>query len=68
MERVASLFTLLVTVQLASTGLYPFFAFTTALILCSTDLTRCWEHSSEILVHMDITGSSVAPDCSAAHA
>jgi len=33
------------------------FAFRTALILHSIDSTRCWKHSSEILVHIDMTES-----------
>ncbi len=38
-------------------GVGPPFAFRTALILCGIDLTRCWKHSSEILVHIDIIAS-----------
>ncbi len=34
----------------------PFF-FRTALILCGIDSTRCWKHSSEILVHIDMIAS-----------
>ncbi len=35
----------------------PIFAFRTALILRDIDLTRCWKHSPEILVHIDMIGS-----------
>ncbi len=35
----------------------PPFAFRTALILCGIDSTRCWKHSSEILVHIDMIAS-----------
>jgi len=35
----------------------PHFAFRTALILCDIDSTRCWKHSSEILVHIAILAS-----------
>ncbi len=33
------------------------FAFRTALILRDIDSTRCWKHSSEILVHIDMIAS-----------
>ncbi len=33
------------------------FTFRTALILRDTDSTRCWKHSSEILVHIDMIAS-----------
>ncbi len=33
------------------------FAFRTALILCGIDSTRCWKHSSELLVHIDMIAS-----------
>ncbi len=33
------------------------FAFRTALILHGIDSTRCWNHSSEILVHIDMIAS-----------
>ncbi len=33
------------------------FAFGTALILHGIDSTRCWKHSSEILVHIDMIAS-----------
>ncbi len=33
------------------------FPFRTALILRGIDLTRCWKHSSEILVHIDMIAS-----------
>ncbi len=39
------------------TLLGPPFAFRTALILCGIDSTRCWKHSSEILVHIDMIAS-----------
>ncbi len=32
----------------------PLFAFRTALILRGIDSTRCWKHSSELLVHIDM--------------
>ncbi len=35
----------------------PPFAFRTALILRGIDSTRCWKHSSEILVHIDMIAS-----------
>ncbi len=35
----------------------PPFASRTALILCGIDSTRCWKHSSEILVHIDMIAS-----------
>ncbi len=35
----------------------PPFAFSTALILGGIDSTRCWKHSSEILVHIDMIAS-----------
>ncbi len=35
----------------------PTFAFRTAVILRGRDLTRCWKHSSEILVHFDMIAS-----------
>jgi len=35
----------------------PPFDFRTALILCGIDSTRCWKHSSEILVHIDMIAS-----------
>ncbi len=35
----------------------PPFVFRTALILCGIDLTRCWKHSSEILVLIDMIAS-----------
>ncbi len=35
----------------------PTFAFRTAVILHGRDLTRCWKHSSEILVHFDMIAS-----------
>ncbi len=35
----------------------PLFAFRTALILRGIDSTRCWNHSSEILVHIDMIAS-----------
>ncbi len=44
-------------VHLTSTRLDPPFAFRTALILCGIDLTRCWKHSSEILVHIYMIAS-----------
>ncbi len=44
-------------VHLASTGLDPPFVFRTALILRGIDSTRCWKHSSEILVHIDMISS-----------
>ncbi len=33
------------------------FAFRTALILCGIDSTRCWKHSSDILVHIVMIAS-----------
>ena len=33
------------------------FAFRTALILHGSDSTRCWKHSSDILVHIDMIAS-----------
>ncbi len=33
------------------------FVFRTALIICGIDSTRCWKHSSEILVHIDMIAS-----------
>ncbi len=33
------------------------FAFRTASILCGIDSTRCWKHSSEMLVHIDMIAS-----------
>ncbi len=36
---------------------WPTFAFRTALILHGIDSTRCWKHSSEILVHIDMITS-----------
>ncbi len=36
---------------------WPPFAFRTALILRGIDSTRCWKHSSEILVHIDMIAS-----------
>ncbi len=38
-------------------GVGPPFEFSTALILCGIDSTRCWKHSSEILVHIDMIAS-----------
>ncbi len=35
----------------------PRFAFRTALILCGVDSTRCWKHSSDILVHIGMIAS-----------
>ncbi len=35
----------------------PPFAFRTAFILRGIDSTRCWKHSSEILVHIDMIAS-----------
>ncbi len=35
----------------------PPFSFRTALILHGIDSTRCWKHSSEILVHIDMIAS-----------
>jgi len=32
---------------------WPPFAFRTALILCGIDSTRCWNHSLEMLAHID---------------
>lgn len=37
----------------------PSFSFRTAIILCGTDSTRCWKHSSDILVHFDTTVSHI---------
>lgn len=37
----------------------PPFSFRTAIILCGTDSTRCWKHSSDILVHFDMTVSHI---------
>ncbi len=46
----------------------PPFTFKTALILHCIDSTRCWKHSSEILVHIDIIQHhAIAEDLSAAH-
>ncbi len=39
------------------TLLVPPFAFRTALILRGIDSTRCWKHSSEMLVHVDMIAS-----------
>ncbi len=39
-------------VHLVGTGVGPPFAFRAALILRVVDLTRCWKHSSEILVYI----------------
>lgn len=38
------------------------FAFWTVLIPWGTDLTRCWERSSEVLIHMDMINHTVAAD------
>lgn len=45
----------------------PPFSFRTAIILCGTDSTRCWKHSSDILVHFDTTVSHIYRRFLAAH-
>ncbi len=50
-----SLSTLLGTLRYYEVG--PPFAFRTALILHGIDSTRCWKHSSEILVHINMIAS-----------
>ncbi len=55
MTDIHSLATLLGTPCLYQVG--PTFAFRTAIIIRVVDSTRCWKHSSEILVHIDMIAS-----------
>lgn len=43
--------------SLITNGLNPCFAFRTTLILSGRDSTRCWKHSLQIFVHVDLTAS-----------